>query len=270
MPRFLRIIWESYKEVISLLVILIISLVLISQNNTRSIKRFRVLAFSSIAGLSSSLNSILPSGGSRAENEHLRRRNAELMLQVCLLTEYQAENKELRGLLSLKDTIRFLIAPAKVAFRSVTNSQTTLVLDKGTDDNVQEGYIVVDEGGLLGIVSEVSTNYSIVKSIKNNSVNPIVRERKTKYQGILHWTGASFTVTNIPKTADTKINDTIITAATSSLVNFPLPIGRVSRVINPEQGYMTTIEIVPFANIDRADFVFILMQKPIPNYTIPR
>ncbi len=270
MPRFFRVVWESYKEVISLILILIISLLLISQNNNRGIKRFRLFAFSSIAGVSSMLNSIFPSGATRAENEQLRRRNAELMMQVSISREYEAKNIQLQGLLQLRDTISFPVAPAKVAFRSVTNSQTTIVLDKGTNDNVQEGYIVVDERGLLGIVSEVSASYSIVRSIKNTSVNPIVRERKSGYQGILHWTGESFIVTNIPKTADTRVNDTIITAATSSLVNFPLPIGKVSRVINPEQGYMTTIEIIPFANIERADYVFILMQKPLPNFTITR
>jgi rod shape-determining protein MreC len=268
MPRFLKLIWDSFKEVIVLLLVLIISLVLISQNETRGVKRFRVLAFSSFAAVTSVASDIFPSVTLRAENDRLRERNAELMLQVSLLKEFASENGELKGLLKLRDTTKFPLLPAKVIFRTVSGMQTIMVLSVGLADSVQTGLIVITDGGLLGIVNEVSQGYCVVRSLKHNAVNLIVREKRSRYQGIMHWDGVHFTITNIPKTADIKVEDTIITAPTSSLVNLPLPIGRVTKILNPEQGYMSTIEVEPFANLDRADHVFVIMQKPQRNFTI--
>jgi rod shape-determining protein MreC len=268
MPRFLKALWESFKEVIVLLLVLVISLILISQNESSGIKRFRILAFSSFAAVTSVVSNVFPSVGLSSENEQLRERNAELMLQVSLLKEYASENGELKGLLKLRDTSKYHLLPAKVIYRSVSGMQTTLMLNVGSSDSVQTGLIVITDGGLVGLVNDVSRGYCVARSLKHNAVNLIVREKRSRYQGIMHWDGVHFTITNIPKTADIKVQDTIITAPTSSLVNLPLPVGRVSKILNPEQGYMSTIEIEPFANLDRADHVFLIMQKPQRNFTI--
>ena len=270
MPRFLKSIWEPFKEIIVLLFVLIISLLLISQNEARGIKRFRILAFSSFAAVSSIVAEVFPSTSLRNENARLRAHNAELMMQNSLLREYGTENSELKGLLKLRDTTKYPVIPAEVLFRSVSGLQTTLVLGVGASDSIKPGYVVITDGGLVGIISEVSQNYSLARSLKHNSVNMIVRERRSRYHGIMHWDGGQFTISNIPKTANIKVQDTIITAPSSSLVNIPLPVGRVTKVLNPEQGIMTTIEVEPFANLDKADHVFIIMLKQQPTYSLPR
>lgn len=268
MPRFFKYIWDSFKEVIVLLIILIISLVLIAQNEAAGIKRFRILAFSSFAAVTSFVSDIFPSATLRSENEKLRERNAELMLEVSLFKEFAAENSDLRGLLKLRDTTKFPLFPAKVVYKTVSPQQTVLVLNAGSGDSVQTGMVVITDGGLLGIVQDVSKDYCTVRSLKHVAVNLIVRERRSKYEGIMHWDGVHFTITNIPKTADTKVLDTIVTAPTSSLVNLPLPIGQVTKILNPEQGYMSTIELEPFVNFNRTDHVFIIMQKLQRNFSI--
>lgn len=243
---------------------------LISQNEARGIKRFRILAFSSFAAVSSLVSDVFPSDVLRKENGRLRERNAELMMQLSLLREFGLENAELKGLLKLRDTTHFPLLPANVLFRSVSGLQTTLVLNVGSSDSIKTGMVVITDGGLMGLVSEVSQSYCLARSLKHGAVNLIVRERRSRYQGIMHWDGSHFTITNIPKTADIKVQDTIITAPSSSLVNLPLPIARVTKIINPEQGTMSTIEVEPFANLDRADHVFIIMLQQQQTFSIPQ
>ncbi len=266
MPRFLKELWESIKEIVTLLLILIFSLFLISRNEASGIKKFRILAFSTFASVSSITSSLFPSGSLRSENERLRRQNANLMLQLSLYQEYASENIELKNLLKVVDSLSYPMLPVQVAFRSISLTQTTIVLKAGRNNGLEPGFVVISENGLVGIISDVSDDYSSVKTLKSSTLSLIVRERKTKYQGILRWDGTHSIINYIPKTADIKIGDTIVSAPSSSIINLPIVIGRVKRIINPEQGYLSSIEIEFASEFEKSENLLVIMEKQKPTF----
>ena len=48
MIRFFISVWENFKEYVVLLILLIVSIILLSQNNTQGVQRVRSIAFGNI------------------------------------------------------------------------------------------------------------------------------------------------------------------------------------------------------------------------------
>lgn len=97
---------------------------------------------------------------------------AELESQI---EEYQEENMEvnrLRDLLELSETYREYGTTGATVVASDTNKwYSRFTIDKGSNDGLTEGMNVVADGGLVGIITEVSANFSVVTSIIDNSSN---------------------------------------------------------------------------------------------------
>ncbi len=97
---------------------------------------------------------------------------AELESQI---EQYQEENIEvnrLRDLLELSETYREYETTGATVVASDTNKwYSRFTIDKGSNDGLAEGMNVVADGGLVGIITEVSDNFSVVTSIIDNSSN---------------------------------------------------------------------------------------------------
>lgn len=97
---------------------------------------------------------------------------AELQSQI---EEYQEENIEvnrLRDLLELSETYREYGTIGATVVASDTNQwYSRFTIDKGSNDGLTEGMNVVADGGLVGIITEVSANFSVVTSIIDNFSN---------------------------------------------------------------------------------------------------
>ena len=112
MTRFFVSVWEKFKEYIILVILLITSLILLSQNNTQGIQKVRSIAFGTFASITSLFTDVFNISNLKNENENLRRTNAEMMLQLSRLREYGIVNENLKGLLALKDSSKFPLIPA--------------------------------------------------------------------------------------------------------------------------------------------------------------
>ncbi len=109
---------------------------------------------------------------SRDRIEEQDRIIAQLQSQI---EEYQEENIEvnrLRDLLELSETYREYGTTGATVVASDTNRwYSRFTIDKGSNDGLTEGMNVVADGGLVGIITEVSANFSVVTSIIDNSSN---------------------------------------------------------------------------------------------------
>jgi rod shape-determining protein MreC len=97
------------------------------------------------------------------ENEALRaqienQRGAEIQARASIL-EYQ----ELLLLNRLAGTSSYPFATAQVVGGASSNFQATIEIDKGSNDGIAPGMPVVNGGGLVGSISEVFPNQSIVR-----------------------------------------------------------------------------------------------------------
>lgn len=258
MIRFFTNLWENFKEYIVLILLVILSLILLSQNQSAGVKKVRTIAFGTYAAISSVLNDLFSTSSLRNENEKLREINAELMLQVSKLREYAIMGDELKGLLGLKDTSEYPLFPATIISKSLSKVQGTFTINIGTAEGVLAGMPVITHRGLVGIIHSVSENSSILRTLQNVDLKITVKCERTREHAVMKWNGDDLTMINIPKTFEIKPGDRIITSEISSIVPVPIPIGIAAEFGNSETGIFNEIKVVPFIDFYSTEYVFVL------------
>ena len=258
MIRFFVSIWENFKEYIVLVILLIASLFLLSQNNSQGIQKVRSIAFGTFASVTSIFTDIFNISNLKNENEALRRTNAEMMLQLSKLREYAVTNDNLKGLLDLKDSSNYPLIPATIISKSLSKSQGTVTLNAGKNQSVKIGMPVITDKGMVGIIYSTSDNYSIVRTLHNVDLKVTVKSERTRESAIMKWNGDWLVMVNVPKTFNFKKGDRIVSSEISSIVPFPLPIGVVYEIGNIEQGIFNEVKVQPFVDFSKVENVFIL------------
>ncbi|HMN48770.1 MAG TPA: rod shape-determining protein MreC [Ignavibacteriaceae bacterium] len=258
MIRFFASVWSNFKEYLVLIILLIISFVLLSQNNSAGVQRVRSIAFGTFASVTSVFTDIFNVSNLKKQNEELRKTNAEMMLQISKLREYGILNTELKGLLSLKDSTNFPLIPATIVSKSLTKSQGTITLNVGKNQSVKIGMPVITDKGLVGIIFSTSDNYSIARTLTNVDLKLTVKSERTRENAVMKWNGDNLVMINVPKTYAMKKGDRIVTSEISSIVPFPLPVGIVAEIGNVEKGIFNEIKVLPFVDFQKIENVFVL------------
>ncbi len=258
MIRFFVSTWENFKEYIVLVILLIASLILLSQNSSQGIQRVRSIAFGTFASVTSIFTDFFNVSSLKNENENLRRTNAELMLQLSRLREYGIVNEDLKSLLALKDSSNFPLIPATIVSKSLSKSQGTITINAGKIQNVKIGMPVITDKGLLGIIYNVADNYSIARTLNNIDLKVTVKSERTRENAIMKWNGNWLVMVNVPKTYDLKKGDRIVTSEISSIIPFPLPVGVVYEIGNVEMGIFNEVKVQPFVDFQKVENLFIL------------
>ncbi len=258
MIRFFASVWSNFKEYLVLIILLIISFVLLSQNNSAGVQRVRSIAFGTFASVTSVFTDIFNVSNLKKQNEELRKTNAEMMLQISKLREYGILNTELKGLLSLKDSTNFPLIPATIVSKSLTKSQGTITLNVGKNQSVKIGMPVITDKGLVGIIFSTSDNYSIARTLTNVDLKLTVKSERTRENAVMKWNGDNLVMINVPKTYAMKKGDRIVTSEISSIVPFPLPVGIVAEIGNVEKGIFNEIKVQPFVDFQKIENVFVL------------
>ena len=106
------------------------------------------------------------------ENKNLQSQVDELTEENNQLKQDTYELSRLRELYQLDSQYtEYSKVGARVIGMTTDNWHSSLKIDKGTDDGIQAGMNVIASGGLVGIISETGSNYSIIKTITENNSN---------------------------------------------------------------------------------------------------
>ena len=258
MFRFFANIWENYKEYFILVFLLIIGLILLSFNQKPGVKTVRAVAFSTFASISSIVSNVISVTQIKSENSLLREKNAELMLQINKLREFGIINEELKGLLKLKDTVKYPLIPAKIVSKSFSTSQNTVTLLGGNSIGIKPGMPVVNDQGLIGIIYSTSNDFAIARTLRNRDLKITVKDERSRIDGIMKWNGDDLVIIDVPKTFDIKPGDRIVTSELSSLISIPVPVGIVKELSKVDVGIFNEVRVNPFVNFSRAENVYVI------------
>ena len=248
----------NYKNYFVYLSIAIISIFLIKFNDHPKLRQVKVLGLTNFAIINYTIDSVIDFFRSDSEIKALKFQNAELMMQVNLLRQNEFENKKLKELINLSDTSKFDLIPVNVVSKLVTRTQGTFLLNKGKNDSISTGMPVIDEKGLVGIVSEVTSDFSVVKTLKNSTLSIAITIQRTNVDGIMNWDGKELIIKNIPTTYDVVPGDRIETSDFSTLFPPAVPVGLVLEKKSNALGLLHNISVKPAADIDGAENLFIV------------
>ena len=257
MFRFLSKVWTNFREYIALILLILLSLIILSQNKSPNVQKIRAIAFGSFATITSLISDLINVTDLKRENEELRETNAKLMLRISRLREFGIVNKELKELLAFKDTTGFPLIPTNIVSRSLSMTQNTITLNAGKKEGVLPGMPVINDKGFIGIVNSISEDFSIARTLNNVDLRLTVMDERSRVNGILKWTGEELIIINIPNTFDVEAGDRIITSDVSSIVPIPIPVGIVEEFRPGETGVFSYIKVKPFADLAPVENVFI-------------
>ena len=161
------------------------------------------------------------------ENEILRRENAALLGRIPGSGYHTYVDTA-----TVNDSLmqqRFTYLASRVVSKSAYGPYNTLVIDRGSNLGVERGQGVVADGGLLGVVSEVTPRHARVISILHLDTRVSAGLDNNAF-GTLKWDGHDprrITITDMPDYVPVAPNDTIYTTGYSNVYPTGLPIGTV-------------------------------------------
>jgi rod shape-determining protein MreC len=165
---------------------------------------------------------------------------------------------------SLQKTRKYLFLPARVVGNSVSSQTNYLTLHRGSNGGVKKGMAVMGPQGIVGVVVDVSPNYSRVMSLLHRNSRVSAMLKKDNSFGSIEWDGDSpneLTLRNISKGTTVNKGDTVVTSSYSA--NFPpgLMIGTVSGTENEASSNFYTLKVKPATNFFTLQYVYVIANK---------
>ncbi len=268
MFKIIKKIISEFKEYILLVILLLVSLICLSNSNKPQIKRLQAAAFGNFAIVNSIFSGIGDLFATASDLKEMKRQNAELMLRLDMLRQYEAENSELKKLLVLRDSAKYSLQSATIVSKLTTRLQGNFIINAGSNEKVAVGMPVISSYGLIGLIADVDSNFSVVKTIKNSSLNIAITDQRSRVNGILSWDGMNLVIKNIPATNDIKIGDIFSTSEFSTILPPSIPVGKVLRLQSNLEGLMKDVYLEPFTDFHFVKNVFVvklLFSKQINN-----
>ena len=136
--------------------------------------------------------------------------------------------------------------PARVINHSIHKRFNYFTLDKGSTDGLRKDMGVIDERGLVGMITNVSQEYAVGISMLNTKTRISVKHRKSWAIGLLRWTGLDplkHIIEDITKTARVQVGDTIVTSGYSTFFPEGLNVAVVTRASLLEGSNFYDIEV---------------------------
>ncbi len=166
------------------------------------------------------------------------------------------ENARLRNLLAKKDieynsttflvndsssfTSRYEYTSAKIIKNDYTQRNNFLTLNKGEKQGLLPDMGVINGKGIIGVINSTSNNFATVLSILNKNSKINVSLKNSNHFGTLIWNGVDYNivqVTDIPRQAQLKVGDTIITGGKSIIFPEGILVGSIKDFIFENNQY---------------------------------
>jgi rod shape-determining protein MreC len=262
MIKFTQKIIYQFKEYFILLLLVLISLLFISNSENPKAKRIQAFALANFAVVQNVTSSFVSIFVKDESIEELKKQNALIMLELEKSRKAEKENQELRSLLGLKDTSKYSLIAANVVSKLVNKFQGNFIIDRGLEHGLVKGMPVINSAGLVGILMDVEKNYSVVRTLYNTSLNVAVTIPRTNVNGVLNFNGRDLIIKNIPTTYDVKVGDVIQTSEFSTAFPPAIPIGTIEKKELNMLGLLHSLYVKPFSDINTSSFLFVVKVVP--------
>ncbi len=140
----------------------------------------------------------------------------------------------------VKDTIfkrKFRFAKAKIINSSTNRQNNYITLNVGSSNGIKSGMGVIGPSGVVGVVKNVSENYSSVLSMLHRSAKISAKLKNTQYFGSLQWDGRDYQegiLRDIPNHVNLRVGDTVVTSGYSATFPEGITVATIQNIDKPE------------------------------------
>jgi rod shape-determining protein MreC len=202
----------------------------------------------------------------RVDNAALRDENERLAAENARLEEIRRENESLTALLQLRAGLDFKTVATSVIGRESSEFRRLVVLDKGTDDGIAVGDVVVAAGGsLAGRVVEVGPASAKVVLLTDSESTVIGQLTANAATGeVVGQLGGVLIMRQVDAGETLSIGDEVVTAGIElgGGVRSPYPkgllIGQVVDVKRDANDVVQTAFLQPAAQLDKLEYLLVI------------
>ncbi|MBN6102573.1 rod shape-determining protein MreC [Xanthomonas sp. CFBP 8703] len=192
------------------------------------------------------------------ENRALRN---ELLIAKARLTRLQTaalDNAQLRELLGVAERRGLDVQLAPILDIDLDPTRQRLVLDAGGRDGVHVGQAVIDAGGLMGQVIEVTPLHSTVLLLTDPDHAVPVTVARNGVRLIVYGRGDTLELRDVPLSAGVEVGDEIVTSGLGGRFPAGFPVGTVA-TLRPDDTHAFLVgNLKPAAKLDRGRDVLLL------------
>ena len=204
----------------------------------------------------------------KEDNKELTKKNRELEDKLTEYSDLADENEELKKILDFKDQrSNYDYIATNIIGISGSSILDGYIVDKGSDDGIEKGMVVIVGDGLVGQVSSVGSNWSIVQCIVNENIAVSVMAQSTKentgiLKGYRDSKGENLTkVYNLPADSNIQEGDVILTSGLGLLYPKEIRVGEVVSVEEDKVKVMKSAVVKPYVDFNKLDKLFIVAPK---------
>lgn len=204
----------------------------------------------------------------KAQNKELISKNQELENKLLTYSDLKAENDRLREVLNFteeRDNYNYIACD--IIGYSGGNFLDGYIVNKGKNENIQKGMVVIAAQGLVGQVTSVGENWSIVQSLVNENIAVSVMVESTRdatgyLKGFKDSQNRNLAkVYDLPMDSEVKEGDIIMTSGVGMLYPKEIKIGEVISVEEDKVKVMKSAVVKPYVDFNKLEELFIVSPK---------
>lgn len=196
------------------------------------------------------------------ENQLLREINLSLTLQVETMLNLDEENQELNEMLEFKSKTNLEILPVRVVNKGIQPNLLSIIIDAGTDDQVEPNQPVLTAKGVIGKTIQTNKTASIVQLITDVNYRISVRILPSGATGILRWVGGGKgQVREVQKNVEINIGDKVRTSGFSDIYPAGLPVGTVAGVFDERGSYQKDVIVTLPTDFNAFQYAFVVIDR---------
>jgi rod shape-determining protein MreC len=160
-----------------------------------------------------------------------------------------------------EEVLQYKVIRAKVIKNSFDVYDNYLTLNIGKKDGIKEDMGVVNNKGVVGVIDKTSTSYATVLSVLNTKSLLNAKIKNTNHFGTLIWNSKNtgfVQLIDVPRLANLKKGDTIVTGGQSVIFPENIPIGRIDKAYADKNTNYYTISVRLFNDMTNIGFVYVI------------
>lgn len=183
-----------------------------------------------------------------------------LKVKLSAMQQLQRENARLREILNLKRRKSFRGYAAEVVGRDMGGFAQGLIIDKGRNDFIREGMVVISRSGaLVGRVSECADSFSRVVLINDSNSRVSAVSEGARCEGIVEGIlSGMLRMKHITSDEGPKVGECVFTSGLGGVFPKGILIGRIEKVYSDRSGLYRCAMVKPFAELSKLEEVLVL------------
>jgi rod shape-determining protein MreC len=190
-------------------------------------------------------------GSLKSENARLAQSILTQAAQLQQLTSLQAENDQLRKLLGTRERLTSQTSFAEVLYAARDPFSRKIVIDQGSQNQIQAGQPVIDGAGVVGQVTRVYPWLAEVTLITDKGHLVPVQNTRNGLRGVLGGTGndGALELKFVPLNADFENGDKLVTSGIDGVYPPGLPVAEIANIERNPAFLFARIVCKPLAGV---------------------